>query len=96
MKPKILHRFEICRTRSRRARAHIDKEKRHAKRDLHTRGWIGEGCVTYEQNGKEIADFVCPQNAANREAVWHYALVVNRRRLATYKQMMSLFGILRD
>lgn len=35
-------------------------------RDLYARGWIREGCSTYEQNEKQIADFVCPQNAANR------------------------------
>lgn len=49
-------------------------------RDLRARGWIGQVCVTYEQTEKEIADFVCPQNAVNRDGLALY--VVNRRAVS--------------
>lgn len=46
-----------------------------------SRGWFGRRMRNLPtQNEKEIADFVCPQNAANTEVVWHYTPIVNRQR----------------
>lgn len=70
----------------------------HWQKDHQLRGWFGgrmRNLSTSEMKRRSPILFV--HKTPRTEAVWHYILIVNRQRWATYKQMMmSLFGIPRD